>query len=176
MSEQAIELVIREAVPDDAADLIAFLEDVSQQTTFLTLETDDKQITEEEEAEHLGRLLESPVNCLLVSFDGGRMIAAASVHTPADSKTQHIGDVGIVVHEEYWGMGLGTILMEELVAWSEDTGIIKRLQLQVQERNSRAKSLYAKVGFRQEAVLERGIFIEGNYLPVCLMSRMVGDI
>ncbi|WP_028273638.1 GNAT family N-acetyltransferase [Atopococcus tabaci] len=175
MSE-SIELIIREAVPDDAAALLAFMDETARQTDFLFLETEERDISVEEEQEHLAELFDSASNCLFVALDGGRMIGAASVHSSDEQKIHHIGDVGIVVHEEFWGMGLGTVLMEEIIAWSEETGILKRLQLQVQERNTRARNLYEKVGFRLEGVMERGVFIDGEYLPVCLMSRLIGNI
>lgn len=176
MSEESIDLIIREAIPDDAAALLRFMKETAEQTDFLTLETENREITVEEEAQYLANLFDSANNCLMVALDGDRMIGAASVHASGETKTRHIGDIGIVVHQDYWEIGLGTILMEELIFWANEMSVLKRLQLEVQERNVRARKLYEKFGFQTEAVMERGLYVNEKYLSVCLMSLLIGEV
>jgi len=66
--------------------------------------------------------------------------------------------------------------VDELIYWSQETGIIRRLELTVQARNQRAIHVYQKLGFNEEAIMPRGVFEDGEYLDVCLMSKMIDGI
>lgn len=176
MSKKSVELIIREAVPKDAEPLLNFMEKVSNQTDYFVFNEKSMVISVEEEAQQLARIYESANNCLLLALDEDNLIGVASVHASNEEETKHIGHLGIVVEEEYQGMGLGTILMEELIEWAAVSGTIKRLQLEVQERNHRAIRLYEKLGFQLDGRMERGVYTNGEYHTVYLMSCMLGDV
>lgn len=64
--------------------------------------------------------------------------------------------------------------MEVALDWAEQTPMIRRLELTVQARNSRAVHLYEKFGFKIEAAKERGAKTkDGEFLDVYLMSRLI---
>lgn len=172
MSEE-IEIVIREALPEDAEALLNFLGKVALETNFLSMDAEDFQLSVEEEAHHLTRILESENNCLFVARFGELIIGTASIAGNKEKKLRHIGELGVTVASEYWGFGLGTNLVAELIEWAEQSGIIRRIELTVQARNQRAIDLYRKMGFVQEGVLQRGVFSEGQFLDVYLMSCMI---
>jgi RimJ/RimL family protein N-acetyltransferase len=91
-----------------------------------------------------------------------------------DLPLKHIGEIGISILKEYWGYGLGTVMLEEIIAWAKEAGVIKRLEIKVQERNTRALNLYEKVDFETEGIIRRGFLSEDNeYLDIVLMSYLV---
>ncbi|MFB5675979.1 GNAT family N-acetyltransferase [Paenibacillus terreus] len=55
-------------------------------------------------------------------------------------------ELGIAVHSEYRGSGIGRILMHEIVKQAESDGY-KSLSLSVDPQNSSAVKLYQKLGF-----------------------------
>lgn len=167
MSE--IELTIREAVPDDAEELLRFLKETAVQTPFLLEESEPKQ-TIAEQMESLAAIYDSTNNVLIIALDGEKIIGTVSIYASSKSRIEHIGDLGIVVDQEYWGIGLGSVLMEEAMYWAQESTILKRIELKVQKRNLRAQNLYKKFGFKEEAVLAYGVKIDNEYLPVVLMS------
>lgn len=65
------------------------------------------------------------------------------------------------------------MMMEEVLLWADDSPLLSRLELKVQERNSRARHMYEKLGFKLEAIMERGVKDEDQLLNVCLMSKMI---
>lgn len=67
-----------------------------------------------------------------------------------------MGEVGISILKDYWGLGLGTMLLEEVLIWVKENGVLFRLELDVQTRNERAVHLYQKMGFEIEALMKRG--------------------
>lgn len=176
MTQEKIDIVLREALPEDAGEIIRFLESAAIETGFLSMGAEGLNISSAEEAINLERILESENNILLVALLGDKVIATGSVSASNTPKLRHIGEIGVAVAKDYWGFGLGTNLVDELIYWSQETGIIRRLELTVQARNQRAIHVYQKLGFNEEAIMPRGVFEDGEYLDVCLMSKMIDGI
>lgn len=173
MGREEIELTIREAIPDDAEKLLAFIKETASQTDFLTLDKEGLSLTVREERVHLAKLYQSINNVLFVALDSKEVIGTASLHASSQSKIAHIAELGIVIHKDYWGIGLGSILMEELLDWAETSNQIMRIELKVQEQNDRARKLYEKFGFIEEALMKRGMKVNEEFQSVYLMSKMI---
>ncbi|API88720.1 GNAT family N-acetyltransferase [Marinilactibacillus sp. 15R] len=172
MREQ-IEIGIREAIPADAEALLDCLERTAVQTGFMTMGEEGAGLTIEEESRHIAQIFDSPNNCLIVALLDGKIIGMASIHASDKPKINHIGELGIVVDKEYWGFKIGTELLEEVLRWAEDSETINRIELKVQQRNERAIHLYEKYGFELEGVMQRGVRDDGEFLPVCMMSKLI---
>ena len=122
----------------------------------------------------LERHLESVNEICLVVRVGKELAGVLNVSSTRSPQTNHIGDIFIAVQEKYWGYGLGSLLMEVALDWACHTPVIRRLELTVQARNSRAVHLYEKFGFKIEATKERGAKTkDGEFLDVYLMSRLI---
>ena len=79
-----------------------------------------------------------------------------------------------MVKKAFWNQGLGRILLEEALAWAEDSQDIRRLELSVQVRNERAVHLYKDLGFEIEGLQKRGAYLkEGIFLDVYLMGKLI---
>lgn len=172
--DEELNVVIREAIPDDAEEILAMSKIIGQETEFLVMDEKGMGLDVEDLAYQLAALYDSPNNILLVAVLDAAIIATASVRADSSRRIGHIGEVGISVLQEYWGIGLGTMMLEELIHWAEAGGVIRRLELTVQCRNERAVSLYKKFGFATEGTLARGARSDGGeFLDVYLMSRMI---
>ncbi|MHC5268377.1 N-acetyltransferase family protein [Enterococcus sp. LJL98] len=174
MSE-ALDLIIREAIPEDAAQLLKVTRKIGEETAFLVMDEKGINLPEELLALQLADLYESESNVLFVALFGDKIVGTASIKSDSEKRIAHIGELGISILKEYWGMGLGSILIEELLIWAEESQTIFRIELTVQSQNTKAIGLYKKFGFKQEAVMARGARSdEGAFLDVLLMSRMIG--
>ncbi|MCO4466071.1 acetyltransferase, GNAT family [Streptococcus infantarius subsp. infantarius] len=169
MAEQ--EVIVEEAQLSDAKALVDLLSQVTQETDFVVAET----ILSQEDMEiFLERHLESVNEICLVVRVGKELAGVLNVSSTSSPQTNHIGDIFIAVQEKYWGYGLGSLLMEVALDWACHTPVIRRLELTVQDRNSRAVHLYEKFGFKIEATKERGAKTkDGEFLDVYLMSRLI---
>lgn len=173
MSE-AFEVTIREAEPADALALLKFTKKVALETEFLVMDELGIVLTEELLALQLADLAESDNNLLLLAFVGEELVGNASVKASSDPLIRHIGEVGISILKEYWHLGLGTILLKEIIYWAQEMAEIFRLELTVQTRNQRAIQLYQKMGFEKEASMARGARSQsGEFLTVDLMSLLI---
>lgn len=173
MSEK-IQIAIRAIVPNDAGQLLTIQKQLAKETDYLVMDALGMGLSTDDLSTHLERINGSSVDLLLGAFLEEKLVAIASVHTKKEVRLSHISEVGIAVLEEFWGLGLGSILMEELLDFVRQTPEIRRLELTVQKRNQRAIHLYEKFGFLSEAVMPRGaVDEEGQFLDVYLMSKLI---
>ena len=168
------ELLIREAEPKDAAELVAFLNRVSLETDFTSLDRDGILLTSEEMEIFLNKQASSDNQITLLAFLNDKIAGIVNITADQRKRVRHIGDLFIVIGKKYWNNGLGSFLLEEVVEWAQASGILRRLQLTVQTRNQVAVHLYQKHGFVIEGRQERGAYIEeGDFIDVYLMGRLI---
>ena len=65
---------------------------------------------------------------------------------------KHRASVGIFLCREYWDLGIGTRLFQELIRIAEANPELLQIELEFIEGNSRARALYEKMGFRITAM------------------------
>ena len=168
------ELLIREAEVEDAAALVSFLNRVSVETDFTSLDGDGILLTSEEMAIFLNKQASWDNQITLLAFLNGKIAGIVNITADQRKRVRHIGDLFIVIGKKYWNNGLGSLLLEEVVEWAQASGILRRLQLTVQTRNLAAVHLYQKHGFVIEGRQERGAYIEeGDFIDVYLMGRLI---
>ncbi|MDT2756057.1 GNAT family N-acetyltransferase [Enterococcus asini] len=169
-----INLTLRQARFEDATALIALLNQLGQETEFMSFDRFGMGLNPEILGSHLESLAASSHQLLLVAEMDTELVAVASISGDNDPRVRHIGEVGIGVLQEYWGLGLGSLLMEELLDWAESSEELFRLELKVQVQNIRGRRLYEKFGFELEARMPRGARSDnGNFLEVDLMSLLL---
>lgn len=169
-----IEFTLREAIPADAKEILELMKLIGAQTPYMVMDEQGLKMTEEEMAQNLADLYDSPNNLLLLALADEKIVGTASIRASKQKRMEHIGEIGISILKDYWGFGLGSLMMEELIEWSKEGGIIRRLELTVQKRNERAVHVYEKIGFQKEALMARGAKTDdGEFLSVHLMSMMI---
>ena len=168
------ELLIREAEAEDAAELVTFLNRVSLETDFTSLDRDGILLTSEEMEIFLNKQASSDNQITLLAFLNDKIAGIVNITADQRKRVRHIGDLFIVIGKKYWNNGLGNLLLEEVIEWAQASGILRRLQLTVQTRNHAAVHLYQKHGFVIEGLQERGAYIEeGKFIDVYLMGKLI---
>ena len=168
------ELLIREAEPKDAAELVIFLNRVSLETDFTSLDGDGILLTSEEMEIFLNKQASSDNQITLLAFLNDKIAGIVNITADQRKRVRHIGDLFIVIGKRYWNNGLGSLLLEEAIEWAQASGVLRRLQLTVQTRNQAAIHLYQKHGFIIEGRQERGAYIEeGEFIDVYLMGKLI---
>ena len=168
------ELLIREAEAEDAAELVTFLNCVSLETDFTSLDGDGILLTSEEMEVFLNKQASSDNQITLLAFLNDKIAGIVNITADQRKRVRHIGDLFIVIGKRYWNNGLGSLLLEEAIEWAQASGVLRRLQLTVQTRNQAAIHLYQKHGFIIEGRQERGAYIEeGEFIDVYLMGKLI---
>ncbi|HEL1592849.1 TPA: GNAT family N-acetyltransferase [Streptococcus suis] len=175
MSEK--EVYFSEAEPADAAAFIDFMNQVARETEYLVMDETGFRFSVDEMETIFEAGIENPGELCLLAKVGTEVIGAISVKSSKQFRISHIGNIFIAVKKAYWGHGLGTILLEEVLHWAEEMDVLKRLELTVQVRNEAAVHLYQKLGFNIEGTQIRGARTdEGEWLDLYYMGKLIGEV
>lgn len=166
-------LLIRNAVLGDAADLIDYLRTVGGETSFLTFSADDFSITVEQEEAFIQDALNTPNKLMLVGLVGDTIVSALSFSGGPRPRIAHVGEFGISVLKQYWGKGIASKMIKELIDWAKQSGVVKKINLKVNVQNENAAKLYKKLGFVEEGIVTRDIFVEGQFRDSYLMGLQI---
>ena len=112
-------------------------------------------------------------NPQLVAIDGPTVAGWCDVVAPGRDVMNHVGILGIALHPDWHGRGLGERLMRDAIeaAWSFG---LRRIELGVFSHNVRAQALYRKLGFAEEGIRRKRIQIDGIFHDEVMMA-MVRD-
>lgn len=152
-------LIIREAKRDDTRTVIEYLETTYAETDFLTFEAEEFE-KEEERIENI-KTSENQL-CILAILDG-EIVGLLSFSAKTRPHVNHTGELGMSVCRTYWGQGVGSKMLDVLIAWAKSTGIISKLNLRVRTDNERALQLYRRKGFVIEGTISREMCLAGQY-------------
>lgn len=172
MTEQ--EVIVREVLPEDAAGLAATLKQLTTETDFITRDEDSPHMSAQEMAVFIEQKARSFNEICLVAKIGDNVAGVLMISAHSHTRINHIGEIFLAVLKDYWGYGLGQLLMTAAIDWAEHSGVIRRLELTVQRRNAKAVHIYEKFGFKIEGIKKRGAKTKnGEFLDVYLMGKLI---
>jgi len=160
---------IREACGADAEKMIIYNKKVGSETDFLSFDEKTFDISEKKETGFLERFKNSKRDLMLVALDGEKIIACASVEGEKKARYSHRAELSVTVLKEYWGKGIGSMIIEKLVEFSKESSY-KNLYLDVRADNERAISLYRKFGFERIGIYKEYFLINSEYYDAELMA------
>ncbi|MHB9028547.1 MAG: GNAT family N-acetyltransferase [Candidatus Latescibacterota bacterium] len=83
----------------------------------------------------------------------------------------HIGKLGMGVHRDWRGKGIGTRLIDATLERARELKL-ERIELEVFASNGNAVSLYRKTGFEVEGVRRKARKIDGLYEDIIFMALL----
>jgi len=167
-------MTIREAVPGDAEELVAYIHRLdSEPDSMIPRGPGEFLMTVEAERALLAEYAASDNAVYLVAEADGHVVGCLSCTGGKRRATRHNADFGMSVAPEWRNKGIGMALLGRLVEWAEGTGIIRRLELEVYAHNAPAIYLYHKFGFVEEGYRQRA-FVQGErFIDGILMARLL---
>lgn len=109
----------------------------------------------------------------LVALHSDRIVGWCSVYKQPHPRRKGIGDLGIYLHQDFQGIGLGTIMTKQILALAEEQGM-HRIGFEVVEDNKAALRLYKRSGFKIEGRLKDSYFGGDNrYHNSLLMGKLL---
>lgn len=166
-------VTIRCAVPDDAPALVHCLRRVGGESTYLTFGSEGRGLDEVEQRAVLAKAHAKDNALALVAMEGERIVGNLLFEGGDRSRIRHGGEFGISVLQECAGMGVGRAMLEMLIAWAEQSGVIRKLDLRVRSDNLRAIRLYERLGWKIEGRITRDLHVDGVFHDALYMGRHV---
>jgi len=120
------------------------------------------------------RLAEQPEGLVaLVACVDGKVVGNLGLFVQDRSpRRRHVGELGMAVHDDWQGRGVGTALLEAAVELADRWLNLSRLELTVYTDNEPAIELYRKFGFDVEGTLRRYAFRDGSFVDAYAMARL----
>lgn len=167
------EIIIKEAKKEDAQAMIDFYNIVGGQTDFLLFGKNEFNRELKDYENYIESTIKEDNSIILVATIDDQIKSIASINSNKKSRTKHVGTLGIVVEEQYCGLGLGRKLIDYLIDWAKSNGITKKISLLTRQDNIRAIELYKKIGFEEEGMLRKDNYIDGVYHNTIMMGLIL---
>jgi RimJ/RimL family protein N-acetyltransferase len=156
-------LVIREAAVEDARAILEYVEHISGESDFLSFGPGEFELTVEEEEDFLRRCSDSDSQLYMVGLIDDTIVSTLTFSAGRRPRMRHSGEFGMSVRKQVWGLGIGSLMLDTLIAWARDTGTVIKIDLRVRTDNQRAIRLYERKGFVIEGTIRKEIFLDGTY-------------
>jgi RimJ/RimL family protein N-acetyltransferase len=127
--------------------------------------------TLEEEREFIrAHLLPNAV--LLLAEKAGEIVGEVGFQGRTLPQERHVGTFGIAVARDHRGQGIGTALIEALIAWAPQRGIT-RIEGEAFSVNERAMGLYKRLGFQEEGRRRGAVYVDGEICDVVMLGLLL---
>lgn len=167
-------IIVREARPEDAAQLIDFVTRLSEETElYLLLAPGEFTLTVEEEADLLENYALSDNSAYFVAEVDGQIVGGLNLKGGTRAGNRHCAVLGISIANGWRGMGIGSQLMAHAVQWARQNSVLERIELRVFVENEPALHLYEKYEFEIEGRLRKAVFRHGRYYDDYIMARLL---
>ena len=141
-------IVVRDAVPADAAALVALAQKVGAEPEgWLISDARWRGVTEERR--YLRAVRRFPHAAVFVAEVEDGVVGRLSVARDAHPASDHVADLGLMVAAGHRRRGIGRALLEAAVEWARQERV-RKLELHVFPHNAPAIALYEQFGFRRE--------------------------
>jgi len=141
---------IRQATEGDAQCIINYSMVLFSSTDQVLTTLQEYTMTIENEKLWINDLNQNPYALLRIAELDNCIIGLLFFNSGTKSKNSHTGEFGVSVHPEFQGIGIGRLLIGELLSWAKANAQIEKVFLNVFATNGRAIKLYTDIGFIEE--------------------------
>ena len=131
-----------------------------------------KNVSAEDHERWLSGILDHPSKKLFLIEQQGQPIG--SVQLIDIDKTHNSAELTIRVKQDFQSKGAGTQAVTQLLGEARALGL-HRVWLRVFSNNPRAIRAYEKAGFTHEGIMKEAALIEGKYLDVVIMGKLLDE-
>ena len=157
--------VLRSPREEDIPGLLEYLYISAGETEFVLRYPEEcGKYTPAAEKALIDRVNGSENEAMPVCLAEGRLVGVCNISWSAGLKTRHRASVAIAILRDYWSLGIGTRMMNELIRIAEENENVLQMELDFVEGNARARALYEKTGFRITGVRPDAIRLKDGTL------------
>ncbi len=142
-------LIIREAIPEDADQLLKLKLEYLKDTETIPLFDYEYSNNITEEYQLIKKYQKESNSILLVAENGGNLVGNIDLTGSRRKKLQHTGMIGMGIHTQWQNQGVGTYLIQNVLDWAGNNDFISLIWLEVYATNQAGIALYQKMGFKE---------------------------
>lgn len=165
-----MELKMEQASKSDAKQLIDYLNMVGGESDNLLFGANEFYMSVEAEEHFIEEMRQSEYSALLIGKIENEIVCVGSIMAPSKKRILHQAELAVSVKKEYWGLGIGTYLMQALVDYAKQNKTTEILHLGVKSDNETAICLYKKMGFEEIGRYKKFFKINEDYYDEVMMN------
>ena len=163
--------IFRSPLPSDAEAALEYMKITAGETPYLLRTPEEIRLSVADEEKFLSRFPDNPNSTMILCFVEGKLAGNCQIDRRTKLKNRHRASVAIALRKEFWNLGIGTALFEEMLAIAENWGVLQ-VELEVIEGNDRAMALYRKMGFETMSFVPNAIRMpDGSFVQEFLMVK-----
>lgn len=152
---------VRRARREDAGPLLRYAQALFAEPGLSLLYSPGEFAKTVADEEQFIRSYDKPNALLLTAWNDAEAIGSLAFQGGSFVRTRHAGTFGVAVARAWRGVGVGSVLLERLLAWTKAHSQIERIGMEVFGTNPDAVRLYRRFGFEEEG-RRRGAFRLGD--------------
>ena len=162
---------------EDINGIIDYLNVSAGETEFILRYPEEcGKYTYDAEKEIIDRMNASETEAMLICIVDGKVAGNCGIKFNTNMKTRHRAGVAIALCKEFWNLGIGTVMFEEMEKLALTNPYVKILELDFIEGNTRARALYEKMGYkitgiRPDAICLKDGTLKDEYMMQKKLSR-----
>ncbi len=145
LSRNNLQVSIRPLAPGDATELLAFFSRIPEEDRFFFKE----DVTSPEVTSTWAEEIDYDRVVPLVGLVDGEIVADATLHRHRAGARRHIGEIRVVVDPRYRNMGLGTLMIREVVDIAYDNAMDGVLFELAKGKEENAIAVAKSLGFQE---------------------------
>ncbi len=168
-----LRLIIRNAEENDAERIIEYIQKVSTESNNLSFGEGEFNISVDEEKKLISSVKDTS-NCLFIlGIIDNRIVSVLNFNGGKRARLLHVGEFGITVLKEFWGLGIGRLMLQFMINWARESKLIRKINLRARIDNYSAIELYKKIGFKEEGILIRDMMVNGEFVDSIIMGLCI---
>lgn len=156
---------------DDAQQLADHANKVFAETKFLSVGPEDGRKTAEHEIKWIESVDKAERSLIITGKINNQIVAIGNLSAKSNQRFQHRCSLGISIQKDFWGKGIGTIIMKLLLDYAKKLDF-EIAELSVVKDNVAAYHLYKKLGFEEYGIFKKALrYQDGTYADLIYMIK-----
>lgn len=168
--KNGLKLIVRKPKVEDANNMIDYLNIVGGESDNLLFGHGEFRFTIDQEKEYIENMNKEINSLMLLGIIDNKIVSVSQISTNNRKRIAHNSEIALSVKKEYWGLGIGSAIMELLIEFAKENNNIKNISLGVKAENLNAIKLYEKKGFKKVGFHKDFFYINENYYDEILMD------
>ncbi|QED46282.1 GNAT family N-acetyltransferase [Cytobacillus dafuensis] len=165
---------IRTVCLEDATAVLDLQREIVSEGEFFISVIEEYNKTLEQHQDWIRKIIENEREAILVAEMDSKVVGLIVFSSQNLKRLSHTGSITMMIGKEHRNLGIGKLLLNELLTWAQQNPLIEKVSLGVFSTNQRAIALYKNMGFVEEGRKIKEFKLNDNeYIDDILMYKFV---